>query len=91
MMFCSLLFCVVLADALLVHAQSPSNDTGDFAVTNAGQLAQAFRNGATSISIQSNITGLVREQLALGTSIFDSNRYIDFPEVRSPRSRSSVE
>lgn len=85
-----LLFLVgfLLREGPIVYAQE-SSEADTAVVTDAEQLAQAMRDGVASISIESRITGLVLEQVALGGSLFDLGRYTSFPEVLFPLGLSS--
>lgn len=55
------------------------------AVQSAAQLAAAIKNGASTILLQSQITGLPNERLSEGLQAggaSQDHRYVDFPEVR---------
>jgi hypothetical protein len=75
-----------LTGVVLLAAQSGQSiaqaAVGTQAVSSSEQLAQLMRDGAQSISIASNITGIVDEQVALGASVYSLSRYPTFPEVR---------
>lgn len=71
--------------ALLLLEGGVRAQTAPQSVTTAQQLSQAIRARSSSISINSNVTGVLQEQLGVGNSVYElsSNRYTSFPEVRS--------